>query len=80
MITYWGMSEVYCYDKLKYLGLSEEHFYALPYECQRAILMAGLDIEEKKKREMFQKKIALKQYEFEDKTKEKILKLIKKNK
>ena len=79
MITHGGISEIVYYKNLKKLGLSEEYFFALPYECQRAILMAGLESNNKKKGEL-QKEIALKQYEFEEKAKEKVLRLIKKNK
>ena len=48
------MSEIVYYKRLKYLGLSEEYFFALPYECQRAIMMAGLD-SDKKRKDAFQK-------------------------
>ena len=41
MITRGGMSEIMYYRKLREIGLSEDYFLNLPYECQRAILMAG---------------------------------------
>ena len=79
MITRGGMSEITYYRQLRNLGLSEEYFFSLPYECQKAILMAGnTEREDRKKRiDNFQKKTALKQYEFEEKVKEKILALFK---
>ena len=81
MITRGGMSEIMYYRKLREIGLSEDYFLNLPYECQRAILMAGSDsLEEKKRKENLQKRRALKQYEFEEKVKEKVLTLIKRKK
>ena len=80
MITRGGMSDIVYYRKLRELGLSQEYFFSLPYECQKAILMAGdsAKFNEKNKRENFQKRIALKQYNFEEKVKEKVLTLLKK--
>ena len=82
MITRGGMSDIAYYRKLREVGLSEEDFFSLPYECQKAIIMAGDNerSENKKKRENFQKRMALKQYDFEEKVKVKILKFFKKNK
>ena len=81
MITRGGMSEIMYYKKLRDLGMSQEYFFSLPYECQKAILMAGDDskFNEKKARENMQKRMALKQYNFEEKVKEKVLTLLKKN-
>lgn len=82
MITHGGMSEIMFYRRLKEVGLSKEKFFSLPYECQRAIIMAGNseNYDRKQKRIAFQKRMALKQYNFEEKVKEKVLKLLKKNK
>ena len=77
-----GPSEIWYYRRMRELGLTEEYFSSLPYEYQKAILMAW-DSEKynrKKQRENFQKRIALKQYLFEEKVKEKVLTLLKKNK
>ena len=76
MITNGGIPEIMYYKRLKYLSLSEEYFYSLPYELQKAIIMAGTD--NTKKTDEFRKKMALRQYNFEEKTKEKVLTLLKK--
>ena len=81
MITRGGMSEIIYYKKIRELGLSEELFCSLPYECQRAIMMAGTDsIRETQEKSELKKRIALTQYDFEEKVKEKILSLFKKYK
>ncbi len=79
MITRGGMSEITYYRQLRKLGLSEEYFFSLPYECQRAIMMAGDSLREENtvKKSNFRKEIALKQYELEEKIKEKILALFR---
>ena len=80
MITHDGMSEILYYRKLKSMGLNAEYISDLPEEYQKAIVMAGISdaYENRKKRENFQKRMALKQYDFEEKVKEKVLTLLKK--
>ena len=77
MRTQGEMSQIIYHEKLKSLGLSEEYFYNLPLELQRAIMMAGSD-DSKNNRDEFRKKVALKQYNLEEKVKEKVLTFIKK--
>lgn len=80
MIIHDGTHEIFNYREIRNMGLSEEYFFSLPYECQKAILMAGMDAayNRKENRENSQKRRALKQYEFEEKIKEKVLTLFKK--
>ena len=82
MLTRGGMTEIVFYRRLHNLGISDEYFYSLPYECQQAILMAGNSnkYDNKKKRENFQKRMALRQYEFEENFKEKVKILLKRKK
>ena len=81
MIIRGGMSEILYYQRLRDLGMPEEYFFSLPYECQKAIMMAGFDkLEKEKRKENAQKKRALRQYEFEERVKEKVLTLIKRKK
>ena len=76
-----SMPEIIYYQRLRDLGMQEEYFLSLPYECQKAIIMAGFDTLEKEKREdNMQKKRALRKYEFEERVKEKVLTLIKRKK
>ena len=79
MIVHGGVSEMYTNERLKELGLSEECFFSLPYEYQRALLNSGLDAVNKDK-ENARKKIALAQYDLEEKVKEKVLVLFKRKK
>ena len=80
MIIHDGTQQFLNYQKLQEFGLSKEYFESLPHECQQAILMAGIEAEENRKmeRDNFQKRIALRQYEFEEKVKKKILTFLKK--
>lgn len=82
MITRGGMSDIIYYKKLRSMGLSEEYFFSLPFDIQNAILMAGNDdeYEASKKREDNRKRNALKQYEFEEKLKEKVKTFLKRKK
>ena len=86
MINRGGMSDIVYYRQLRNLGLSEEYFFSLPYECQRAIIMAGYNEKEDRKQKInnIQKKVELNQYLFEEKVKEKVkekvLTLLKKKK
>ena len=78
MITSGGPSEMWYHQKLKELGLSEEYFLSLPLECQKALIYGCFNRDKKSgKLDDFRKKIALKQYNFEEKVKEL---LFKKNK
>ena len=77
MIMHDGMSEILNYRKIREVGLTEEYFFDLPYEYQKAILMAGLETQNKND---LQKRIALEQYNLEEKVKEKVLKLLKRKK
>ena len=79
MIGYDGMQEFLNCKKLKDFGISQECFFSLPYEYQKAIIMAGTEaIAKEKKRDEIRKKMALQQYNFEEKVKEKVLTLFKK--
>ena len=70
----------------KTLGIRKEQFLSLPEEYQQKFLYydwqicnnRNIENDRRKKRENRQKRRALKQYEFEEKVKEKILSLIKK--
>ena len=70
----------------KTLGISEEDFLSLPEEYQLAFLYYdwqlcnnhNIENERKLRRDNRQKRRALKQYEFEEKVKEKVLTLLKK--
>ena len=74
MIPMGEWSEIEFYKRLRSLCLSEEYFYSLPIEIQKVIIS---NIEIKKKNEI-RKKIALKQYDLEEKVKEKVLSFLKK--
>ena len=76
MIVYGGVSDIFVRERLRCVNLSEEYFFSLPYEYQKAILNAGLERIAKEKQKENEKKI-LKQYEFERKTKEKVKVLLK---
>lgn len=79
MITHGGESEMIYYRRLQCLGISEEYFYSLPYEYQKAIIMAGFDrIEKEKKKDDDKKRRALTQYELEENVKKKVLSIFKK--
>ena len=80
MITRGGMSEIMYYKEIRKLGINEDVFFSLPLEYQRAIIMAGFDSNNKEEKEKIQKKIALKRFLFEEKVKDKMLVLFKKNK
>ena len=81
MITHGGPQEIWCHDRIRELGLTEEYFYSLPYEYQRALMMASFDtFDKEKKLNDLRKRMALKQYNFEEKVKEKVLTIFKKNK
>ena len=81
MITRGGMVDIIFYRKIRENGLSDEVFSSLPIEYQKAIIMAGIDeVDNKEKLDNFRKKIALKRYIFEEDVKEKVYKLVKKNK
>ena len=80
MISHGIMPEIEYYRRLKSIGISEEYFYSLPFELQKAIIMAGVSDDCTKNKIEFRKKMALKQYDFEEKTKEKVLMLLKKRK
>ena len=80
MITRGGMSDIVYYKRIRELGMSEEYFFSLPLECQRAILMAGYSKDNIAKKDNFQKKIVLRQSSFEEIVKEKVLSLFKKRK
>ena len=81
MIIHGGVSEMYTNERLRELGISEECFFSLPYEYQRALLNSGLDtIEKEKQKENARKKMALAQYDLEEKVKEKVLVLFKRKK
>ena len=70
----------------KTLGVTEEQFLSLPEEFQRAFFYIdwqlcnnhNIDVDGKIRNNEKQKTKSLKQYEFEEKTKEKILTKIKK--
>lgn len=78
MIVYGGVSDIFVRERLRCVNLSEEYFFSLPYEYQKAILNAGLErIAKEKQKENGKKRMVLKQYEFETKTKEKVKVLLK---
>lgn len=78
MIVHGSETEILNNNRLRDFGLSEEGFFSLPREYQIAILNAGFDrLEKIKQRENAKKRRALRQYEFEEKTKEKVLVLLK---
>lgn len=76
MITNRGVPEEISYMMLRSLNLSKEYFYSLPYEIQKAIIMTCIN--NIKTTDEYRKKMALKQYNFEEKTKGKVLTLLKK--
>ena len=81
MIIHGGESEILNNNRLRDFGLTEESFFSLPYEYQKAIINAGFDrLDIIKQRDNAKKRRALKQYEFEEKAKEKVLVLLKRNK
>ena len=49
MIIHGGVSEMYTNERLRELGISEECFFSLPYEYQRALLNSGLVLFKRKK-------------------------------
>ena len=81
MITHGGSSDIWYYRKRKEMDILEEYFYSLPKEYQEAMIRGEFTkIDRKKQIDNFRKRIALKQYDFEEKVKEKVLSLLKKNK
>ena len=80
MITRGGMSGIVYYKEIRKFGLSEDVFYSLPLEYQKAIILAGLGLNNEEQLEIIQKKKALKRFAFEEKFKDKVLVLFKKNK
>ena len=77
MITHGELYEVSNRDRIRSLGFTENSFYSLPYEFQKALISCGL---ERKKLIELRKIIALRQYIFEENVKGKVLRLLKKNK
>ena len=77
MITHGELYEVSNRDRIRSLGFTENSFYSLPYEFQKALILCGL---ERKKLIELRKIIALRQYIFEENVKGKVLRLLKKNK
>ncbi len=82
MITREQMYEILYHQKMREISLSDEYFYALPFEIQKAIIMSGYSekYDRRQKIANFQKRMALEQYNFEEKVKDKVLKLLKRAK
>ena len=77
MITQGGQ-EIFTSKIINTYGLSEEQFYSLPYEYQRALILGHLERVNKKKKDNLRKLLALKQYIIEEDVKKKILSIFKK--
>ena len=80
MISHNKLSEILGENVIKSLGYSEEYFFSLPLECQKALIMSRFEANRIKQKEDVRKRMALKQYDWEEKVKEKVLSMIKKSK
>ncbi len=79
MISYMAFSEILEHDVAKDLGISENVFMSLPIEYQKALINGCFEREIKRNRlDNFKKRLALKQYNFEENLKDKVLSMIKK--
>ena len=80
MISHNKLSEILGENVIKSLGYSEEYFFSLPLECQKVLIMNRFEANRIKQKEDVRKRMALKQYDWEEKVKEKVLSMIKKSK
>ncbi len=79
MMSYKELSVMLGYDLEKNLGITENVFLSLPIEYQKALIKGCFDRQVKaNKLDNLRKRIALKQYNFEEDLKEKVFSLIKK--
>ena len=82
MISNSDLSEILGNNVIGMMGFREEDFYSLPIECQNELLRHFVKkyCNESKNKSELQKKRALRRYIFEEEFKEKVFKLVKKNK
>ncbi len=79
MITHGGISELFDHKIMNTYGFTKEQFYSLPYEYQRALILGHLEmVDKQKEKDNSKKRRALKQYEFEENVKKKVLSIFKK--